>query len=130
MANIQAGSLLLGRLLMAAIFISAGYSKIGGYEATQAYMASAGVPGMLLPLVILAELGGGLALLAGFLTRLASVGLAVFTVIAALAFHANFADQMQQILFMKNLAMAGGLLILAVHGPGRWSLDHSLGWKL
>ena len=130
MGNLQAGALVLARVLMAVVFIGAGYSKIGGYEGTQAYMASFGVPGALLPLVIIAELGGGLALLAGLLTRVSALGLAVFTVVAAAIFHANFADQMQQILFMKNLAMAGGLLALATQGPGKWSIDHALGLKI
>lgn len=114
---------LVGRLLMAVIFVGAGYSKIGGYEATQGYMASMGVPGALLPLVIFAELGGGLAIVFGFLTRLAALGLAVFSIVSALIFHANSADQMQQILFLKNFAMAGGFLFLVAHGGGRYSLD-------
>ena len=114
---------LVGRLLMAVIFVGAGYSKIGGYEATQGYMASMGVPGALLPLVIFAELGGGLAIVFGLLTRLAALGLAVFSIVSALIFHANSADQMQQILFLKNFAMAGGFLFLVAHGGGRYSLD-------
>ena len=129
MNNLSPAIMVLGRVLLALIFVSAGYSKIGGYEGTQQYMAAFGVPGALLPLVILAELGGGLALIAGFLTRFSAVALALFSIISALIFHANFAEQMQQILFMKNVAMAGGLLVLAVHGPGAWSIDARLGLK-
>lgn len=114
---------LVARILMALIFVLAGYGKIAGYEGTQAYMASAGVPGALLPLVIFAELGGGLALAAGFLTRWAALGLAVFSIVSGLLFHSNFGDQMQQILLLKNLAMAGGLLMVYVHGGGALSLD-------
>jgi putative oxidoreductase len=116
---------LLGRLLLAAIFITAGYGKIGGYAATQGYMEAMGVSGALLPLVIVAELGGGLAILLGLLTRYAALGLAVFSVASAVIFHGS-ADQMQQIMFMKNLAIAGGLLILVANGPGRLSLDAKL----
>jgi putative oxidoreductase len=111
------------RLLMAQIFIISGFSKITGYGATQQYMSSMGVPGALLPLVILVELGGGLALLLGFKTRWVAAALAIFTLAAALIFHRNFADQMQMINFMKNLAMAGGLLMFVQYGAGRPSID-------
>ena len=114
---------LSGRLLLSAIFLLAGASKIGGYADTQAYMESMGVPGFLLPAVILLELGGGLAVVLGWQTRLAALLLGGFSVLSALLFHANFADPMQSILFMKNLAMAGGLLLLVADGAGAWSLD-------
>jgi putative oxidoreductase len=118
---------LAGRVLIAAIFVLSGFSKIGGYAATQAYMESAGVPGAMLPLVIAVELGGGLAIVFGFLTRLAALGLAGFSIVSAVLFHANAADQVQQIMFLKNVAMAGGFLILAVNGAGAWSVDRKLG---
>ncbi|BAL25688.1 DoxX family protein [Azoarcus sp. KH32C] len=115
------------RLMLALMFLIAGWGKLGaGYAGTQQYMASAGLPGMLLPLVIFAELGGGLAVVIGLFTRLAALGLALFTVLAALFFHTNFADPMQSIMFMKNIAIAGGLLLLAVHGPGSYSIDATL----
>ncbi len=116
--------MLVGRVLLAAIFVWAGYGKIEAYAGTQAYMASQGVPGVLLPLVILLELGGGIAIIVGFFTRLTALALAGFCVASALLFHSNLAEQMQAILFMKNLAMAGGFLILAAHGPGDISLDN------
>lgn len=112
-----------GRILLAAIFILAGFGKITGYEGTAAYMASQGVPTQLLPLVILLEIGGGLAIVLGLFTRLMALALAGFSIASALLFHFNLADQMQFILFFKNLAMAGGFLLLAVHGAGAWSLD-------
>lgn len=117
---------LLSRILLAAIFVAAGSSKIGGYTATQGYMQAMGVPGALLPLVIALEVGGGLALIFGFQTRLAALGLAIFSVIAAFIFH-HGADQINQIMFMKNLAMAGGLLALTLNGAGRASLDGEAG---
>lgn len=117
---------LVGRLLMALIFVGAGYSKIGGYAATQGYMEAMNVPGALLPLVILVELGGGLAIALGLMTRLAALGLAGFSIVSAFLFHANFADATQQIMFMKNLAMAGGFLFLVGNGAGPLSLDAKL----
>jgi putative oxidoreductase len=118
---------LVARILMSQIFIISGFTKITGYVATQGYMAKMGVPGALLPLVILVELGGGLALLLGFRTRWAAAALAVFTLMAAAIFHTNFSDQMQLINFMKNLAMAGGLLMFVRHGAGQPSLDERAG---
>jgi putative oxidoreductase len=120
---VTAGTQLTGRALMSAIFIMAGISKIGAYAGTQGYMESAGVPGALLPLVILLEIGGGLAVLLGWKVRIAAFLLAGFSVLSALLFHANFADQTQSILFMKNVAMAGGLLFLVAGGVPAWSID-------
>lgn len=118
---------LTGRVLLAAIFVLSGLSKIGAYAATQAYMESSGVPGAMLPLVIAVELGAGGAVAIGLLTRWAALALAGFSIVSALLFHANFADQVQQIMFLKNLAMAGGFLGLVVHGAGAWSVDRKLG---
>lgn len=114
---------LLARLLLAHIFLLAGFSKITGYAGTQGYMESMGVPGALLPLVIALEIGGSLALIVGLFTRWAALALAGFCVAAALIFHRNFAEQMQMTLFMKNFAMAGGLLLLYVQGAGAFSFD-------
>lgn len=114
--------IVLARALAASIFIASGYSKIGGYAGVQGYMESMGVPGALLPLVILLELGGGIALLIGFQTRLAAFGLAVFTLLTGFIFH-SAPDQMQQIMFMKNLSISGGLLAFTVFGGGRLSVD-------
>jgi putative oxidoreductase len=116
---------LIGRVLIALLFLLSGWGKIGGYAATQGYMQSAGISGGLLPLVILVELGGGIAIVAGLYTRFAALLLAAFSVVAALLFHTG-ADQIQQIMFMKNLGLAGGFLFLVVHGAGRFSVDHLL----
>ncbi len=114
---------LLGRTGLSLIFIISGWGKIAGYAATQGYMESVGVPGALLPLVIALELGGGLAILAGAFTRWFALGLAVFSIVSALVFHADLGDQMQAIMFWKNFAIAGGFLLLAANGPGALSLD-------
>ena len=123
MTDVQKAAELAGRTLMAVMFLKTGVGKITAYAGTQAYMAAAGVPGTLLPFVIALEVLGGLALIAGYRTRLVSIALAVFTVMAGLLFHNQLADQMQQVMFLKNLAIAGGFLILAVHGAGAWSID-------
>lgn len=126
MNALQSTTELAGRIFMAAIFVLSGYGKITAYAGTQAYMASAGVPGALLPLVIAVELGGGLLLIAGYQTRLVALALAFFSVASAVLFHSNLADQTMFIMFFKNVAMAGGFLIIAVHGAGSLSLDHRL----
>lgn len=112
---------LLARVLMAYIFIVAGWGKMTAYSATVGYMESMGVPGAMLPLTILVELGGGLALLFGFQARFAALGLAIFSLITAFIFHEGNADAIN---FMKNMAMTGGLLFLMLHGAGKFSLDH------
>ena len=115
---------LVGRFGLSAIFVLSGFAKLGaGYEGTQGYMEAMGVPGGLLPLVIFAEIVGGLALAAGFLTRWAALGLAVFSVASAFLFHFQLADQMQFINFFKNIAIAGGFLVLASQGAGKFSVD-------
>ena len=114
---------LVGRVLVSIIFLVSGVSKITGYTGIQAYMESAGVPGILLPLVIALEILGAVALSIGFQTRVVAAALASFTLVAGVAFHTNFGDQMQAIMFMKNLAIAGGLLFLVNRGAGSWSLD-------
>jgi len=143
--------MLVGRVLLAAIFVWVGYGKIVTYEGTQDFMTSQGVPSWILPLVILLECGGGIAIILGFFTRLIAFMLAVFCVASAILFHtdghsqliafmndmvrydycaaASFmlergGDYMQIIMFMKNITMAGGFLVLAASGPGDISLDN------
>ncbi|HEV8033123.1 MAG TPA: DoxX family protein [Stellaceae bacterium] len=125
MTAIENGALLLGRLLLSAIFVSGGWSKLLGAAGTQAYFAKLGLP---LPEVawvvaVVVELGGGLAILFGIFTRFVGIVMAIWCVATALAAHTNFADRMQEINFYKNMAMTGGFLYVAVVGAGAWSLD-------
>lgn len=121
---------LIGRLLLALLFLPAGINKVTGFAGTVGYIASAGLPlptlGAIIALVV--EIAGGLALIAGFGTRLAALVLAVFTLVASFFFHAYWAvpaaqQFVTQLLFMKNMAVVGGLLTLAAWGAGAWSLD-------
>lgn len=123
---------LLGRILLAILFIPAGFSKIGGFSGTAGYIASKGLP---LPdvgaaIAIAVELVAGIALLIGWKTRWAALALAVFTLVATFFFH-NFwampADQqmMQKLMFDKNIAVVGGLLLAFAFGPGRYAVDKS-----
>ncbi|NLS54217.1 DoxX family membrane protein [Hafnia alvei] len=122
-------ALLAARILMPILFISAGWGKVTGYAGTQQYMEAMGVPGALLPLTILLELGGGLAVLFGLLTRTTALFTAGFTILTAFLFHSNFAEGVNQLMFMKNLTIAGGYLVLAVAGPGAFSIDRLLNKK-
>ena len=133
-ASLQDTFALIGRLLMAWMFVPAGFSKIAGFAGSVGYAASAGLPlpevGVAIGLVI--ELVGGLALLFGIGTRRAALALAAFTVVASFYFHRYWAlpaDQqmMQQLMFDKNLAITGGLLAFAAFGAGRFSIDARLG---
>jgi putative oxidoreductase len=130
MKNLESTALLVARILMPILFIVAGYGKLGdAYAGTQQYMQAMGVPSFLLPLTILLELGGGLAVLFGLLTRTVALFTAGFTLLTALIFHSNFAEGMNKLMFMKNLTIAGGYLLLAVTGPGAFSIDRLLGKK-
>ena len=120
---------LIGRIFLAAIFFMAGLNKISGYAGTQGYMESQGVPGMLLPAVIALEIIAPILLVIGWQTRYAALALAGFTLLSGFLFHFNFADQMQSIMFMKNIAITGGLLLVFAHGAGALSLDAKAGRK-
>ncbi len=115
---------LLGRVMMALIFILAGLGKIQDPAGTAGYMQSAGLQGILLWPTIALEVLGGLALAVGYKTRYVAFALAIFSVAAAVVFHRNFADEMQMIMFLKNIAIAGGLLLLAVGGSTAFSMDN------
>ncbi|MBX9588011.1 MAG: DoxX family protein [Hyphomonadaceae bacterium] len=114
-----------GRVLLAVLFLLSGLAKLAAPAATIGYIASAGVPFPLLGYVVAlgVELGGSLLLLAGFHVRIAAATMAAFTIAAALAFHNNFADQNEMIHFLKNVALAGGLLQVVAFGAGPFSLD-------
>ena len=120
----------LGRVLLASIFILAGIDKINGFAGTAGYIASAGLPfaEVLTALTIAVEVGAGAALLMGFQARVAALVLAGFTVMASVLFHnywAMPAEQayVQQLMFMKNLAIAGGLLMVSALGAGGWAIQ-------
>jgi putative oxidoreductase len=115
-----------GRSLLALLFLLSGVGKIGAYAGTAAYMSAVGVPGALLPVVIATEAFGAIAIILGWQTRVAALLLAGYTLLAALIFHTNFADQIEMIMFLKNVSIAGGFLLLAVHGAGPISLDRRL----
>lgn len=121
---------LMGRCLMAIMFLLAGISKIGAFAGTSGYIASKGLPmpDVVAALTIAVEIGGALALIFGYCTRWAALVLAAFTLIAGLIFHNYWnlpaaQQSVQQIMFMKNLAIVGGLLTLAAWGAGAWSID-------
>jgi putative oxidoreductase len=120
MSQLAPATLLLARVLLAYIFVVEGWQKLANYSAVAGYMSQHGVPGALLPAVVVTELGGGLLILFGYKTAWAAVALGGFCVLTALMFHMGAQETIQ---FQKNLAMAGGFLALAVAGPGPWSAD-------
>lgn len=124
MNQLQAFSALLGRLFLAIIFIQSGLSKMSDYAATQGYMDAIGVSATMLPLVIALEVVGGIAIVIGFKARLVALAMAGFSLLSALLFHTNFSDQTQTIMLMKNIAIAGGFLMIVAHGAGAYALDN------
>ncbi len=130
MNQLQNPLVLVGRVLLALMFVLGGFSKIGGFAGTVGYMQSAGVPAasLLAVLAIVLEIGGGLALLVGLYTRRAALTLGLFTLLVSFIFHKFWvmpeAQQMvNQLMFLKNLAVAGGMFALAAFGAGTLSLD-------
>ena len=121
--------LLAARVLLGLLFVVAGLGKLASVEGFAGYMASGGVPAFLAWPVILFEILGGLALIAGFQARAVALALGAFCVASAVLYHFNPADQMQMTMFLKNLALAGGYMALAVAGPGRYALDARLGGR-
>ena len=117
---------LAGRSLLAVLFLLSGFGKTGAYTATATYMSSVGVPGALLPVVIATEAFGAIAVILGWQTRVAALLLGGYTLLAALIFHNNFANQIEMIMFLKNVSIAGGFLLLVANGAGRLSLDRRL----
>src|SRR5712671_1772365 len=114
-----------GRILLASLFLLSGLSKVGpGFAATAEYMNSVGVSGALLPLVVATEIVGALAIIVGWKTRIVAFLLAGFTLLSAALFHNNLGDQTQMIMFLKNVSITGGFLILVANGAGALSIDH------
>ena len=121
--SIQEAAAFLGRLLLAAIFLHEAWSKLIGYAAALAYMKAFGVPGWLLPFAIAVEAGCAFLIVIGYRTRLAAFVLAGFCIATAALFHTKLGDRNQLLHFEKNLAMAGGFLVLLAHGGGAWAID-------
>lgn len=119
---------LIGRILISIIFLMAGISKIGNFSGTQDYMAAYGMPltWLFVAGAIIVEVGGGLSILLGYMSRMGAIALFIFMIPTTLIFHTNFGDQMQVIHFMKNLAIMGGLAYIAAYGGGELSLDNRL----
>ena len=117
---------LAGRSLLSVLFLLSGVGKIGAYAATAGYMSSVGVPSVLLPVVIATEVLGATAILLGWQTRITAFLLAGYSLLTALVFHTNFADQIEMIMFLKNVSIAGGFLLLVANGAGPLSLDRRL----
>jgi putative oxidoreductase len=115
----------VGRLLLASLFLISGLGKLAAPAATKAYIVSAGLPLPDLAYIgaVIVEVGFGLAFLLGYRTRIVATVMALFTLAAAFAFHAHFGDSNQQIHFLKNLAITGGLLQIAALGAGSWTVD-------
>jgi putative oxidoreductase len=116
-------ALLVGRIGLALMFLVSGFMKIPGYAGTLGYMEAMGVPGALLPAVIALEIGGGLAILLGLYTRGFALALALFCLASAALFHHDLADPNQFNHLLKNIAIAGGFIVLAASGAGRFSVD-------
>jgi putative oxidoreductase len=117
---------LVGRILLAMLFLMSGLSKLAAPSAIIGYIQAVGLPAPTLAFLaaVVIEVIGSLLLIGGFRTRSAAVVLAFFTLLTAAFFHNNFADQNQMIHFMKNVSIIGGLLQVAAFGAGRFSLDH------
>lgn len=129
MSGWERAAAFLSRILLAQIFIVAGLGKISGFAETQAYMAKYGIPATALfaAATIAVELLGGLSLLLGYKAKLGAGLLFLFLIPVTLIFHTEFSNPLQRIQFMKNLAIMGGLLVIAAWGPGPFSLDHRRG---
>ena len=125
--RLHAPTMAIARVLMALIFILSGLSKLGAADAVRGYMEAMGVPGALLWPTIAFEIGAGVLVALGYRTRVIALLLAGFCLATAAIFHHQFSDQIQMIMFLKNISMAGGFLLLAVVGPGSVSLDARFG---
>ena len=117
---------ILGRLLLSAIFLINGIGKIFNYEGTIQYMEDFDVPGYLIIPAITVEILFPILLILGYYTKFSALVLSLFTLALAVIFHTDFSNQMQLMSFLKNIAIAGGFLIIFVYGPGKYSLDHKL----
>ncbi|ESZ55711.1 DoxX family protein [Mesorhizobium sp. C120A] len=128
-ASNSSTTVLLGRILLAAIFLLSGFGKLTAISGTAGYFGAMGLPVPTITAIVVGviELLGGLAVLVGFQTRIAAWVLAVFTIASAFVAHTGWADQNQMIHFLKNVAITGGFLLLASSGPGTYSIDAKRG---
>ena len=117
---------ILGRILLSAIFIINGIGKIFNYEGTIQYMENFDVPSYLIIPAIIVEILFPILLILGYYTKFSALVLSLFTLVLAVIFHTDFSNQMQLMSFLKNIAIAGGFLIIFVYGPGKYSIDHKL----
>ena len=117
---------ILGRLLLSAIFLINGIGKIFNYEGTIQYMENFDIPGYLIIPAITVEILFPILLILGYYTKFSALVLSLFTLALAIIFHTDFSNQMQLMSFLKNIAIAGGFLIIFVYGPGKYSIDHKL----
>ena len=116
----------LGRIFLSTLFLIEGTNKIFNYEETIQYMENFGVPGYLAIPAIILEILFPLLLIIGYQTKIAALVMMIFTIVVAIIFHTNFDDQMQFITFFKDIAIAGGLIIIFVNGAGKFSVDYKL----
>ena len=114
---------LIGRIFISSIFLLSGFNKIFNYENTITWMEGFGVPGFLLWPAIVLEIIFPILIIIGYKTQISAILLAIFSIVTAVIFHLDFSNQMQTISFLKNFALAGGFLFIAVHGPKDWSVD-------
>lgn len=126
MTSFQQLTTFIGRILLSLIFVNSGIHKLGDHAGTVGYISSVGAP---MPeiaywVAVIVEVGFGLALLVGFKAKIAAAVIALFTLATAVLFHSNFGDQMQMIMFMKNITIVGGLLLVVAYGAGGFSLDN------
>ncbi len=117
---------LIGRILLILIFLNSGIGKIGNFEDTAQYMAKFGMSNTTFFLLgaIVFELVGSITVILGYFTRFGALLILIFLIPTTLIFHTNFADRIQMIMFLKNVSMFGGCLLLFSQGPGRLSLDY------
>ena len=116
----------LGRIFLSTLFLIEGTNKIFNYEGTIQYMENFGVPGYLAIPAIILEILFPLLLIIGYQTKIAALVMMIFTIVVAIIFHTNFDDQMQFITFFKDIAIAGGFIIIFVNGAGKFSIDYKL----
>tara|TARA_Y100000590_G_scaffold250211_1_gene281087 strand:+ start:2259 stop:2630 length:372 start_codon:yes stop_codon:yes gene_type:complete len=117
---------LFGRIFISLLFLLAGIGKIFNFEGTISYMENFGVPGYLLVPAIIVEILFPILIIIGYQTKMAAMILSLFTMLLAIIFHTDFSDQMQLISFLKNVAIAGGFLIIFIKGAGKYSIDQRL----